>query len=43
MDGEECNDLESAREEAMVDKPIKIEEEMVLDDGRNMLSGYTRH
>ena len=34
--------MESAREEAMVEKAIALEEEMVVDDGRNMLAGYMR-
>ena len=36
---EEYNKLESAREEFMVQKSVELEEEMVVDDGRNMLSG----
>ena len=39
MDGEEYNDLESKRDEAMV----SIEGEMGVDDGRNMLVGYMRY
>ena len=42
MDGDECNEWESSREEAMVDKEIELEEEMVLDDGIEILDGYMR-
>ena len=37
------NDLESAREEAMVEKAISLEGEIVVDDGRDMLAGYMRY
>ena len=42
MDGKELNDLESAREEAMVEKTITLDEEILVDDGINMLYGYMR-
>ena len=42
MGGDECNEWESSREEAMVDKEIELEEEMVLDDGIEILDGYMR-
>ena len=41
MDGEECNDGGIARKELMVEKAIKIWEEMVLDNWRKMLDWYT--
>ena len=41
--GEECNKLESAREEAMVEKVISLEEEMVVDDRRKILDGYMKY
>ena len=42
MDGDECNESESSREEAMVDKEIELEEEIVLDYGIEILDGYMR-
>ena len=42
MDGEECNKLESAREEVVVEKEISLQEEMLLYYGSNMLAGYMR-
>ena len=42
MDEEEFNDLEGARQNAMFEKKIELQEQMVMDDGRNMLDGYTR-
>ena len=42
MDEEVFNELESAREESMVEREMSIEEEIVVDDGINMLDGYMR-
>ena len=42
MELEEWIESDSAREEDIVKQAITLEQEMVMDDGRNMLSEYMR-